>query len=126
MKTGSSAAQETSPEIALPAPSPKGWKFGTSTGACRPATFRACGRLKPTFATKPPRRVSLGRERFDAVVDFEKFFTRQHIEEDIRLFRDRTRLVRLHQLGFGVPQASSAPRDHGVDALIEPLLAAFR
>lgn len=32
----------------------------------------------------------LGRERFDAVVDFVAF-TRQHIEEDIRLFRDRTR-----------------------------------
>ena len=32
----------------------------------------------------------LGRERFDAVVDFIAF-TRAHIEEDIRLFRDRAR-----------------------------------
>ena len=32
----------------------------------------------------------LGRERFDAVVDFVAF-TRAHIEEDIRLFRDRAR-----------------------------------
>jgi nucleoside-diphosphate-sugar epimerase len=33
---------------------------------------------------------ALGRERFDAVVDFVAF-TREHIEEDIRLFRDRAR-----------------------------------
>ena len=32
----------------------------------------------------------LGRERFDAVVDFIAY-TREHIEQDIRLFRDRTR-----------------------------------
>jgi len=31
----------------------------------------------------------LGRERFDAVVDFVAF-AREHVEEDIRLFRDRT------------------------------------
>ncbi len=33
---------------------------------------------------------ALGAERFDAVVDFVAF-TREHVEEDIRLFRDRTR-----------------------------------
>ena len=67
---------------------------------------------------------AIGGEKFDAVVDFVAFTSRQ-IEEDIRLFRDRTQSVRLHQLGLSLPKAAGAPRDHGVDAPREPILEVF-
>lgn len=59
---------------------------GTQPGAV-PAGLRS---LKADIRDEAAAARALGRERFDAVVDFVAF-TREHIEEDIRLFRDRTR-----------------------------------
>lgn len=59
---------------------------GTKAEAVPSAARTLCADIRDEAAAE---RV-LGNERFDAVVDFIAF-NRDHVEEDIRLFRDRTR-----------------------------------
>ena len=64
-------------------------------------------------------RQSLGDEEFDAVVDWVGF-TPDHIASDLALPRTYEP-VGVHQLGLGVPDATSPPPGAGVHAVAQPI-----